>query len=59
MVKRTFICKFHFVSWYQISLGITINLYSPNVEIHLPFGFFKLGMEYAAHFKRGKWEDLK
>lgn len=29
----------------QLSLGISICLQNPNVEIHLPFGFIRIGWE--------------
>lgn len=38
-----FVCYFHFVDWWQLSFGITIDFKSPNFEIHLPFGFIKVG----------------
>lgn len=36
---------FFFVGWDCMSLGIHVDLLSPNVEIHLPFGFIKFGWE--------------
>ena len=30
---------------YLISLGVSLDLRSPNIEIHLPFGFIKIGWE--------------
>jgi hypothetical protein len=41
--RRRFIFFFWFVSWHAISLGISIDLFGPNLEVHLPFGFIKLG----------------
>lgn len=38
-------CYFHFVHWGAISLGFHIDLRMRNVEIHLPFGFFRIGRE--------------
>lgn len=38
-----FICYFHFVGWDCISLGFHICFGAPNVEIHLPFGFIRIG----------------
>jgi hypothetical protein len=54
--NRRFVCKFHFVDWHQISFGLSIDLLSPNLEIHLPFGFIKLGWEYPLIFKNGRWQ---
>lgn len=42
-IERMFVCYFHWVDLFQISLGITIDFRSPNLEIHLPFCFFRIG----------------
>ena len=42
---RRFVCYFHFVGWANISLGAHVNVIFPNVEIHLPFGFARIGWE--------------
>lgn len=34
---------FWFVGWDCISLGLHVSLACPNIEIHVPFGFFKVG----------------
>jgi len=49
MVKARyyFVYYFWFTGWGQISLGINISLAPPNVELHIPFGFFKVGFEYT------------
>jgi hypothetical protein len=45
IVNRRFVAKFHFNSWLHISLGLHVDLESPNVEIHVPFGFVRIGWE--------------
>lgn len=40
---RKFVCYFHFIGIENISLGITLNLLLPNIEIHIPGGFFRIG----------------
>jgi hypothetical protein len=47
MVKqhRRFCCFFFFVGWSSISFGLSLDVFSPNIEIHLPFGFFRAGWE--------------
>lgn len=40
-----FICYFFFVSWTSISLGFHISLSPLNVEIHIPFGFIRIGWD--------------
>lgn len=32
-----------FTSWSHISFGFHVDVESPNIEIHLPFGFFRIG----------------
>ncbi|TCD15154.1 hypothetical protein [Oricola cellulosilytica] len=38
-----FQCYFWFVGWWAISFGFHASLRDPNVEIHLPFGFVRIG----------------
>jgi hypothetical protein len=40
---KRFVCYYYFIHWSVISLGISISLNGPNVEIHLPFGFIRIG----------------
>ena len=42
-MKRKLVCYFFFVDWSCISLGLHIGLKQPNIEIHLPFGFMRIG----------------
>jgi len=43
--KRKFICYFWHTSFWHISLGFHIDLHLPNIEIHIPFGFIRVGWE--------------
>ena len=38
-----FRCEWFFVGWSCVSLGFHIGFKGPHIEIHLPFGFFRLG----------------
>ena len=40
---RQFVINFHFNTWAYFSLGFHIDFGSPNIEIHLPGGFLKVG----------------
>jgi len=40
---RVPICYFFFVGWWALSLGLHVDLASPNLEIHIPFGFIRIG----------------
>jgi len=42
-VRKRFVAYFHFVGWDCISLGAHVCLSLPNFEIHLPFGFIRVG----------------
>jgi hypothetical protein len=49
MKKRKPVAYWHFVSWYFFSIGITVDFESPNIEIHLPFGFFRVGFQITEY----------
>lgn len=36
-------CYFHFVGWFAVSFGFHVDWAAPNVEVHLPFGFIRVG----------------
>lgn len=42
-VSRYFCAFFMYVGWCDWQLGFHVCLRGPNVEIHVPMGFFKLG----------------
>lgn len=42
-MNKTFVCYFYFVNWSCIGLGFHIDLSLPNIEFHVPFGFFRIG----------------
>lgn len=44
-MKTQFVFFFWFVSFKSISLGISLNLKPLHVEIHIPFGFIKIGLD--------------
>ena len=41
---KRFVAYFWFIDWCNISMGISLYLSAPNIEIHLPFGFIKIGV---------------
>jgi hypothetical protein len=41
--SNNFIAYFYFVGWDCLSLGMHICLSAPNIEIHIPFGFIRIG----------------
>lgn len=42
-LKRYFVAYYYFIQFDYISLGIHFYLSGPNIEIHLPFGFIRIG----------------
>lgn len=38
-----FTCYFYAVNWFYFSLGLHVDFISPNIEIHLPVGFLRIG----------------
>lgn len=43
--NRKFEVIWHFVGWGSLSFGFHIDFYVLNIEIHLPFGFIRIGYE--------------
>jgi len=55
IIEREFVCYWHFVGWWAFSLGFHVDCRSPNFEIHLPFGFLRIGWKrHAYEIDRGK-----
>lgn len=40
---KRWVAYFYCIGWDHWSLGFHACLTAPNIEIHLPFGFFRLG----------------
>lgn len=38
-----FVAFFWFVGWDCVSLGVHVSIAAPNFELHVPFGFFRIG----------------
>lgn len=41
--RRRFVAFWYRVSWAHFSLGFHVDVSSPNIEIHVPFGFVRVG----------------
>lgn len=43
--KRKFVAYFYHPprGWYYIQFGLHVSFWDPNIEIHIPFGFFRIG----------------
>lgn len=44
--QRVFVAYWFFVGWWSLSLGASIDIRGPNLEIHLPFGFLRIGWRW-------------
>ena len=40
---KDFVCYFYFIDWKHFAFGVSLSLHEPNIEIHLPFGFIRIG----------------
>lgn len=49
--SRKFVCFLHCVGLDNISLGIHVNWLCPNLELHLPFCFIRIG--WSVIYKSG------
>jgi hypothetical protein len=42
-ISKCFVAYYFFVGWWALSLGFHISFKDPNIEIHLPFGYIRIG----------------
>lgn len=42
-IVRHFECFFNFLGWWHWSIGIHIDVRHPHADIHVPFGFCRIG----------------
>ena len=38
-----YVAYYYFIRWTHVSFGLHFDLGAPNMEIHLPFGFIRVG----------------
>lgn len=41
--RRTFECFYNFLGWWHWSLGLHVDLRHPHVDLHVPFGYLRIG----------------
>jgi len=58
LTRGKFACYFWFTGWSNISLGISVNVWLPNLEIHLPFCFFRIGREGSTEIELNEEEII-
>jgi hypothetical protein len=44
---KKFVFYFYFVGWSCLSFGFHIDVSIPNMELHLPFGFVRIGWTWT------------
>jgi len=49
--RKGFVLFFFFQGWWAIQLGFHLDLQAPNIEIHIPFGFIRIGWDVVRKFK--------
>jgi hypothetical protein len=49
-IERKFVVFWWFVGWDCVQVGFHVCALKPNIEIHVPFGFFKIGWEAVAAY---------
>ena len=45
-----FVCFFHFNGWRHTSFGLYIFWPAPNIEIHVPGGFLRIGVPVSYRY---------
>jgi hypothetical protein len=41
--RREFECFYNFLGWWHWSFGLHVDLRHPHVDLHLPFGYLRIG----------------
>jgi hypothetical protein len=59
MKEKRFRILFHFNDFYNINFGINICLNMPNIELHIPFGFFRIGWDWTDNTKFFEFSSKK
>jgi hypothetical protein len=52
------VCYFHHTGFHHISLGFHFDFRSPNIEVHLPFGFIRIGWMGTLNYEDGEFKTL-
>jgi hypothetical protein len=56
--ERAFVCYIAFIGWDNISLGLHLNWRCPNVEVHLPFCFIRVGWQPLYLLEGTFWDGV-
>lgn len=58
-IEQRWVAYFWFVGWTCISFGFHVDVGSPNIEIHLPFGFIRIGRQVKHQYTFEELADNK
>lgn len=59
LIAKQFVAIFFFQRFCYLSLGAHVDLSGPNFEIHVPFGFFRVGwVRQETYLKPTKVEEV-
>lgn len=55
---REFQCFFNLLGWHHWSLGIHFDPLGPHLDLHVPFGFFRIGwmLHRIGHARSFSWK---
>ncbi len=56
--ERAFVCYIAFIGLDNISLGLHFNWRLPNIEIHLPFCFIRVGWQAIYLWSGTFWDGV-
>lgn len=56
---KQFVVLIWFTGWENLSLGVNIDIKSPNMEIHVPFYFLRIGWEVIRVYRKEDMERIK
>ena len=53
------IIYYYFIQWSHVSLGLHVDFSVPNVEVHLPFGFIRVGRKTPDANSKAVWAAMR
>lgn len=53
ITNKRLVAYFYSSGLENVSFGVSFNWRLPNIEVHVPFGFFRIGIVGRYHYKQG------
>lgn len=57
IIDRKFTAHYFFIGWYCWSIGVHVDVLGPLIEVHVPFGFVRIGWDTFKIHPKG-WYDI-